>query len=558
VTFTYNVRGQLKTRINARGIVATNSYSGDGTNEAKTGELLQTVYTIDPTSTPSVIYTYNRMGAVKTVTDGTGQRTFNYDATKPWRLNNEQLPGSLGGLYLSNIYDNTAGVAGRYKGFKLGSAADSATTLEQDYTYTTTGRFNTLVSKRPTATDVTFTYSYRSDAALISGYTTGANLAVVREYDDSRNLLKSIEAKWGTDTVTKFAFTYDAAGQRLTALQSGKAFEDYYTAGYSSVFNNYTYNTRGEIETAAIYGGTTATTTPVAATELVGRRSEYRYDSLGNRKQAGPTGNPASVDDHYTTNALNQYKTKENNTVRVTGTADVAAHVAVSGGTGPVAAGRKDRVWVADLLPTNSGGLSKGQVTVYSALIRPGDTDLIKTDLRDYIAPKVEQAFVYDSDGNMTTDSVWDYTYDAENQLIAMERRADVINTTGSGMLDQATAKRLEFQYDYLGRRVSKIVKTGWTVGQGFNSSSTVTTQTKFIYQGWNVIAEYNGAMPATLGTLLRAYTWGLDLAGSLTDKAGVGALLQVFDAGTTKSKRRFECPLDGIVTTRATVRTVS
>jgi RHS repeat-associated protein len=83
---------------------------------------------------------------------------------------------------------------------------------------------------------------------------------------------------------------------------------------------------------------------------------------------------------------------------------------------------------------------------------------------------------------------------------------------------------------------VSKIVKTGWTVGQGFNSSSTVTTQTKFIYQGWNVIAEYNGAMPATLGTLLRAYTWGLDLAGSLTDKAGVGALLQVFDAGTTKT----------------------
>ena len=539
VTFTYNIRGQLLTRTSARGMVATYSYFGDAANEDKTGDLRQISYTSDPTNTPAVIYAYNRLGQVKNVTDGTGLRTFNYDATKPWRLNNEQLPASLGAQYLSNIYDNSAGLSGRYKGFKLGNAADSASTLEQDYAYTATGRFDNLVTQRANNTvSATFQYGYESNAALINGYTMGANFAVVRAYETQRNLLASIESKWAGASLTKFAFTHDATGQRKTAKQSGTAFGDYYAAGYTSVFNHYTYNARGEIETAAIYRGDTVpgvNATPNSTDELIGRRSEYRYDSLGNRKNSGPTGDPNNVDDHYTVNALNQYATKENNTVRVTGTAAPAATVAVAGGVSPVTTGRKDRVWVADVMPNNSNSAATGTVTAYSALagMGSGGTDLVNFYARNFTVPKALQSFVYDADGNMTTDGVWNYTYDAQNQLIAMQHRADAI---GAGMIDAATAKRLEFQYDYLGRRIAKIVKTGWTLADGFAGPSTTTTQAKFIYHGWDVIAEYSGATATTLGTLLRTYTWGLDLAGSLTATGGVGALLQLYDAGTTKT----------------------
>lgn len=542
VAFTYNVRGQLLTRTSARGVVATNYYYGDQTGEPNTGELRQTAYTNDPASTPAVTYTYSRAGQIKTVADGTGTRTFNYDASKPWRLNNEQLSANFGSLYLNNLYDETANLAGRAKGFKLGADADngaqSASVLTQEYTYTGTGRFNSVISKRPSAADATFTYGYESNAQLISGYTTGANFSVVRTYDPDRPLLASIDSKWGADSVTKFVFSYDKAGQRKTALQSGEAFKDYWAGmSYSSVYNHYTYNTRGEVETAAIYAGNTvpaANALPNAGDEIVGRRSEYRYDSLGNRKNSGPTGDPNGIDDQYSVNPLNQYNQKENNSVRVTGTAVPTSQVAVTGGGAglPVTA-RKDRAWVADIIPENTGGLVTGSATVYSALLGGGSggLDLIQSDAKSFMAPKAVQIFGYDLDGNMTTDGVWDYTYDAENRLVAIQHRTDVL---GTGKIALNNAKRLEFVYDYLGRRVTKIVKTGWSSGSGFGSVST--TQTKFIYAGWNLIAEYQNATTTTLGTLLRSFTWGLDLTGSLTASGGIGSLLQIWDAGKTKT----------------------
>jgi len=136
--------------------------------------------------------------------------------------------------------------------------------------------------------------------------------------------------------------------------------------------------------------------------------------------------------------------------------------------------------------------------------------------------PKWEQVFVYDDDGNLISDSVWDYTYDAENRLVSMETRSEVL---GSGMLDDADARKLLFTYDYQGRRVRKIVYHGWN---GSTYNPTPLSDTKYLYDGWNLIAEFD---VKTSMSLDRSYTWGLDLTGDLTAAGGVGGLLQVYDA---------------------------
>lgn len=146
----------------------------------------------------------------------------------------------------------------------------------------------------------------------------------------------------------------------------------------------------------------------------------------------------------------------------------------------------------------------------------------IRTDAKPYFVPKWEQVFVYDDDGNLISDSVWDYTYDAENRLVSMETRSEVL---GSGMLDDADARKLLFTYDYQGRRVRKIVYHGWN---GSTYNPTPLSDTKYLYDGWNLIAEFD---VKTSMSLDRSYTWGLDLTGDLTAASGVGGLLQVYDA---------------------------
>lgn len=57
------------------------------------------------------------------------------------------------------------------------------------------------------------------------------------------------------------------------------------------------------------------------------------------------------------------------------------------------------------------------------------------------MARPVAETFTYDLDGNLTTDGLWTYTYDAENHLRSMY----------SALADQTGSKlALLFTYDYI------------------------------------------------------------------------------------------------------------
>jgi YD repeat-containing protein len=132
---------------------------------------------------------------------------------------------------------------------------------------------------------------------------------------------------------------------------------------------------------------------------------------------------------------------------------------------------------------------------------------LIRTRHGDASSCKEAAAsFTYDDDGNLIDDGRYTYTWDGENRLICVERKGPW----------SADAKRLSFQYDYLSRRVSKMVET-------YSGSAWQQTQILyFIYDGWNVVE----VVDAQTSQLLTQYSWGLDLSGSLQGAGGIGGLL--------------------------------
>ncbi|MBI4557403.1 MAG: RHS repeat-associated core domain-containing protein [Candidatus Hydrogenedentes bacterium] len=118
----------------------------------------------------------------------------------------------------------------------------------------------------------------------------------------------------------------------------------------------------------------------------------------------------------------------------------------------------------------------------------------------------------YDPDGNLKSDGLWNYVWDAENRLIKM---------TSAPQVADAAKRELELRYDDLGRRIKKTVKT-WT-GSDYGNAVTI----RYLYDGWRLVAELNG------NTVLRSYLWGNDLSGSLDGAGGVGGLVAVTDHTT-------------------------
>jgi RHS repeat-associated protein len=106
------------------------------------------------------------------------------------------------------------------------------------------------------------------------------------------------------------------------------------------------------------------------------------------------------------------------------------------------------------------------------------------------------------------------FTWDAENRLVGWEP-----------LLPISGAKKVEFKYDYLGRRIEKKVYT-------YNGSSWDLSETRrFIWNNWLLLLELDGD-----GNVLRKLTWGRDLSGSLDGAGGIGGLLAIQDTNSTPS----------------------
>jgi RHS repeat-associated protein len=102
----------------------------------------------------------------------------------------------------------------------------------------------------------------------------------------------------------------------------------------------------------------------------------------------------------------------------------------------------------------------------------------------------------YDSDGNLLTNGVFSYTYDAENRLLSASSNGTLLVSS---------------EYDYRHRRVRK---------------TTPQATHDFVYDSWNLVQE---TIAATNGSVSEIqYFWDNDLSGTLQGAGGVGGLLAV------------------------------
>jgi len=112
----------------------------------------------------------------------------------------------------------------------------------------------------------------------------------------------------------------------------------------------------------------------------------------------------------------------------------------------------------------------------------------------------------------MTSDGRWSYTWDAENRLIRVESRSDT---------PQASWRRVEWQFDALGRRIRQRTWV-WT-----NSTWQVAEDLKFVSDPM-LFGRHIAKLRASDNALVRSYVWGLDLSGSFGGAGGVGGLLMI------------------------------
>ncbi len=130
------------------------------------------------------------------------------------------------------------------------------------------------------------------------------------------------------------------------------------------------------------------------------------------------------------------------------------------------------------------------------------------------VAPN-SQSPVYDLDGNLTSDGLWSYTWDAENRLTSVASVSAVVN---------ADKRKLVFNYDHQGRRVTKQVYVWATT----DWNPTPVTDERLVYDGWNLLAELN----ATNNVPMRSYLWANDLSGTMDKAGGIGGLVALRDHG--------------------------
>ncbi|MBK8915058.1 MAG: RHS repeat-associated core domain-containing protein [Phycisphaerales bacterium] len=547
--YSYTPDGRLSTREWARfkpgstteRLKATYTYFDSG--ETATLDLKKIDYNDD---TPDVEFTYTQSGLLRTVKDATTAgtadlRTFHYNAAL--QPVGEDLPDTFFGddRDLSRQYETGAAGSGVWPGRPTGLRVEPIGGGTDEYATAwhydaTTGRMERITGPGlPSAgTEPGVNYSYLANSEYVEKielrHDDNVILRTTRGFESgagARDLIDYVQNDWiynGSAVeppISKYDYTNDDLARRTGVEQTGAAFSASQTLSHG-------YNDRNEL---------TQTDREVSGDLL--RRWSYAYDAIGNRWQHLLTDDPEGLDEvivangGYQRNSLNQYTNvnelrADSNTTAVSHAHDADGNLvsitAVSGDmdcSGTLTNFDID-VFVDAII---EGPPFTDYYTAYPTCDHlngdvNGDGYLNNLDIDLFVGLVV-------GNGNSARTTL---TWDAENRLRSFGP------TPGS---EAGGMTRVEFRYDYMGRRVEKAVFE-WEAGSP--GSWELLSRTRFVYDGWNLIQELN--VPTSGDpTVLRQYSWGLDLSGQNGDSTvgglhgagGIGGLLSVYDTnGTT------------------------
>ena len=353
------------------------------------------------------------------------------------------------------------------------------------------------------------TYSYLANSPLIGEISFASN-GIVRmtrsnQYD---NLSRLTNLVWtaGTNIVASFSYQYNSANQRTRV-----AFTD-------GSYWIYQYESLGQLASARRYWAD--------GTAVAGQQFAYGFDDIGNRTNTASGGNvygsnlrPAN----YTNNVLNQITSRDvPGYLNILGSSLSNATVTLWGTNYLyVPTTRHADYFRAEVPVTNSATAVWLTLTNMAVLRGTTNFDLITTNVGNVFLQQTPETFGYDPDGNLTNSGRFTFAWDDENRLT---------NITSLNAFPAAAKRKVDLAYDYLGRRIQKVVSTnnGGYLGQSTNN---------FIYDGWNLVGILNQT-----NRLLYSFAWSADLSGSLGGVGGAGGLISMTVYSGTNAGTYFYC----------------
>ena len=460
VSYQYTYAGKLSRRTWARGITTDYRYNA-------AGDLKSIDYS---GSTVDVSFAYDRRGRRTGVTNGAMVTVYSLDNAGN-NFYESYIGGPLDGFGVTNSFDHF-----------LRRTNIASVGVRSSYRYDAQSRLSEVSDGTNSAA-----YSYVANSSLVQDVLykhQGAPRMLAGRSHDRLGRMSEAGAVGAASGPFSYGYNYDAANQRTSRVESD----------HSNW--NFVYDELGQVISGKRRWDNSNTNF------VAGQQFEYLFDEIGNRVQSKSGGNVDGSNlrtSDYLVNALNQVT---NRTIPdkfdVIGSAASNALVTVNGQS----AYRHGEYFRYEFTTNNSSASVYPSVTNHAVLGAGTNTVTGNTFL-----PKDPEAFAYDADGNQTADGRWAMTWDGENRLVTM---------IGHSGLPDAARKSITFNYDWVGRRISKVV-SNWT-----GSAWTLSVSNRFLYDGWNLISELSN------NVVIRSYVWGSDLSETIRGAGGVGGLLAV------------------------------
>jgi RHS repeat-associated protein len=319
-------------------------------------------------------------------------------------------------------------------------------------------------------------------------------MTTTKQYDFLNRLLSISSA--GQSTINSFNYELKDANQRVACRLADGSYWVYLYDGLGQVISGKKYFSDG---------------TPVA-----GQQFEYNFDDIGNRTSTASGGDNVGQSlrpANYYANLLNQYTNRDvPNGLDIIGLGFATNGVSVNG---DASAYRHGEYFCYPIYVNNSSAAQWQSVSVTAS----GQSNVTG----HVFVPQTPETFGYDADGNMTNDGRWFLGWDGENRLIKAESLASS---------PTASKRKVTWEFSPDGRRIRQ------TTYDGSSGSYVVSEDLKFVNDGWRCIAELN----ATNNALVRSYTWGLDLSGSMDGAGGIGGLLFVAHQSAISNQASTHC----------------
>jgi len=470
----YASNSLLESFTSCRGIITAFKYDSAG---------LLTNLSYSATNTAGVRYRYDPRNRLEWMADGWGTNSYFYDNLSQVT---QWLEIGVSGTQRFTYAYNALGQAT--------SVLWQCTTLsvQTAYFYDELGRVTSIVSDAGT-----FGYSYANAGVQLSRLVYPNTEAASWSYDAlgrMTNLAYSTGGSW--------SYAYDARDQVVRRIDP------------STNVYTYAYDDQSRLTEAKGLKGTN---------KVFGYPWRWKFDRVGNVIERAETNSQLN----FTYNADNQlirYERPTETTVR--GYVNERSSVALRSNTATN--------WVPAVFKFVSATQTyfEGSVSITNwgtnnyVWVRATDSSGNISTSRVRVASYwTSQDLSWDADGNYSAMKIgtnqYVQTWDAENRLVSYAHAWSnfYYDFNLHAWVSAHGSKPTVFRYDGSGR-LREITE--------HRTNGTIETRSRFVWNGWMPVGELDAS-----NKLVRTFTWGVDLSGSIGGAGGIGGLLAIRQGGT-------------------------